>query len=124
MSTNADDTLAAFDAMLARVRAAGPQVVAKQALALQAAGMALTRVRRGTLRRSWRVELRGNEAQVGPTVVYARRIELGFLPPLSDSLGRQFPRAVPHPYVKPAFEATAPKLGGVAVSVLARAIGG
>jgi len=124
MPADADDTLAALDALIGRLRAAGPVALAKSAAAFQAAGMARSPVRRGTLRRSWRVEVEGDVAEVGPTVIYSRRVELGFLPPNTDSLGRQFPHAYPHPYVRPAFGLTAPKIPAIAAGVLRAAIGG
>ena len=121
---DADATLAALDDLMGRVRDAGPQIAAKSALVIEQAGMSKTHVRSGTLRRSWRVETQGNVAEVGPTTVYARRQELGFLPPLKDSLGRSFPTAVGWPYVRPAFEASTPKVNELAVGMLAEAIGG
>lgn len=121
MPTEAGDTLAALDALIERVRAAGPEVVGKGALAIQAAGMARTHVRSGTLRRSWHVEVDGNVAQVGPTTVYARRQELGFHG--ADALGRVYDETG-WPYVRPAFDETAPRLNDFAVAKLTEAIGG
>jgi Bacteriophage HK97-gp10, putative tail-component len=117
-----DDTKAALDALLGRIRAAGHDVVAQGAAALAGAGMARTHVRSGTLRRSWRAEVQGLTAEVGPTTVYARRQELGFHGP--DSLGRIFTHDPGWPYVRPTFEATGPKIRALAVSRLAEAIGG
>lgn len=120
---------AALDALLARVDAAAPAIALKAGLAIQAEGMALTHVQTGTLRRSWRTELAGGGDGVyavrsGPTVIYGRRVELGYLPPLTDSLGRQFPHAVPHPYVRPAIESSLPRVGAVIRDGFAAVIGG
>ncbi|MGD0211122.1 MAG: hypothetical protein ABSC14_09110 [Desulfomonilia bacterium] len=83
--------------------------------ALMAAGMARTHVISGTLLRSWKMDpvQQGPDLYewwVGPTVVYARRQELGFLPPHKDSLGREFPTAYGWPYVRPAYVETLPKI--------------
>lgn len=120
------NTLAALDALIGRVKAAGPVVVSKGALAIQQAGMKRTKVRSGTLRRSWRVEVEANEgvssALVGPTTVYARRQELGFKGP--DKLGRVYHHDPGWPYVKPAFEITLPLIEKFAVSTYTAAIAG
>jgi len=119
-------TQAALAAMLARVTLAAKQVASKGALAVEAAGMALTAVRTGTLRRSW--IMTGPEplglgfaAQTGPTTVYARRQELGFRGP--DSLGRLF-RWQGKPYVKPAVEEVTPVILAYAQSAYIAAIEG
>ena len=124
MPIDAGDTMDALAAMMARLQAAGPKIVTQVGLVIQREGMARTHVRTGALRRSWRVESEGDTAQVGPTMVYGRRQELGFLPPLVDSLGRQFPHAVGWPYVKPAYEASGPQALAVAVAGVREAIGG
>jgi bacteriophage HK97-gp10 putative tail-component len=64
-------------------------------------------VRTGTLRRGIthdpvRPAGLGWETNVGPTVIYSRRIELGFYG--ADSLGRHYAQP-PFPYFTPAFEA-------------------
>lgn len=120
---------AALDALLARVDAAAPAIAMKAGLAIQAEGMALTHVQTGTLRRSWRTEYTGGgdgvySARVGPTTVYARRQELGFLPPLTDTLGRQFPHAVGWPYVRPAIETSLPRVAAVVRDGFAAVVGG
>jgi hypothetical protein len=109
------DFNAALDALVARVNAATKVASAKSAAALMAAGMARTHVISGTLLRSWKMDpvQQGPDLYewwVGPTVVYARRQELGFLPPHKDSLGREFPTAYGWPYVRPAYVETLPKI--------------
>ena len=93
MGADVEGTLDGLAALAARFNTAARQIAGKAALIVQREGMARTHVRTGTLRRSWHVE--GPEgggglytARVGPTTVYARRQELGFMPPLRDSLGR------------------------------------
>lgn len=103
---------AALDAMAARVQASTPRLVGESLAMVQRAGQARTRVQSGTLRRSWRiegpVELDGvASGKVGPTMIYARRIELGFVGP--DSLGRVFNQAA-RPYVKPAVLESIPQI--------------
>ncbi len=53
----------------------------------------------GTLARSIHTEVRGATAVVGTNVVYARRIEYGFVG--LDSLGRRYNQP-PQPYLRPA----------------------
>jgi hypothetical protein len=120
---------AAMDALAARVSAAGPGLVVKAAGVIDRAGMARTKVVTGSLRRSWRItgpETDGMtaSAQVGPTMVYARRQELGFLPPLKDSLGRSFPNDPGWPYVRPAFDESEPMVLSLFRSGIADAIRG
>lgn len=124
MSVEADPTIAALRAIMVRVNAACEAAVAKSALAVQQAGMGKTKVRSGTLRRSWRMELLPSEggvyaARVGPTTVYARRIELGFQGP--DSLGRVYNQQ-PSPYVKPARDETLPAIMGFVEAELRKAL--
>lgn len=103
---------AALDAMQARVRASTPRLVAEGLVIVQKAGQARTKAVSGTLRRSWRIEgpVVGDDTasgKVGPTVIYARRIELGFRGP--DSLGRVYDQAG-KPYVKPTVLESIPKV--------------
>jgi hypothetical protein len=58
---------------------------------------------------------------VGPTIIYARRIELGFKG--ADSLGRVYDQA-PNPYAKPAFEEVIPGIRETAISLVSRALKG
>lgn len=118
-----DETVAALDAMIARMAAVGPIAVRQGALLMQAAGMARTPVKKGALRRSWRTEtvtgLGTYTARVGPTMVYARRIELGFKG--TDSAGRTYDQA-PAPYVRPAYAEAAPKIATLIRSQFAKAL--
>ncbi len=125
----ADKAIAALDSLIARLSVAGAAAVTTGGLAIQRVGMSKTRVKSGTLRRSWRTEKTDAgtgvyAVRVGPTTVYARRIELGFLPPLKDSLGRSFPNARPKPYVRPAFEAVLPALPKLLSNAFAAALKG
>lgn len=96
---------AAMDAMLARVQAAAAGIANDAALVVEAAAKQRTPVQGGTLRRSYETEPGGSlgdvYARVGPTMVYARRVELGFHG--ADSLGRVYDQQ-PRPYLKPAIE--------------------
>jgi hypothetical protein len=118
-------TRAALDALMVRISAAGAVAVKKAGLAVQAAGMSLTKVLSGTLRRSWVTEtvaaspLGVYAVKVGPTMVYARRIELGFKG--ADSLGRVYNQA-PSPYVKPAYDRTMPRIRPLVIAEIANAI--
>jgi HK97 gp10 family phage protein len=121
-----DETVAALDAMIARMAAVGPIAVRQGALMMQRAGMARTPVKQGTLRRSWQTgDVYGSlgvyAVQVGPTAVYARRIELGFKG--ADSLGRTYNQQ-PKPYVRPAYVETAPKILALIRNQFANAITG
>ena len=114
-------TLAALDALIVRIRAAEAAAVKGAALIVQSAGMEKTPVLSGTLRRSWKMESKGLAAFVGPTMVYARRIELGFKGP--DSLGRVYNQA-PNPYVKPALDESLPAIQSYVSTTFARAVTG
>jgi hypothetical protein len=116
---------AALDALMGRLNLASKAIVVKGALAMQTAGMGKTRVVSGTLRRSWHTEEIGAgaiySARVGPTAIYARRIELGFRG--TDSIGRHYNQA-PKPYVKPAYTEALPKVEAYALAAFAAAIRG
>jgi hypothetical protein len=58
-------------------------------------------------------------AFVGPTMIYARRIELGFSGP--DSLGRVYHQP-PRPYVRPAYEEMLPRIRPFFVSSISAAL--
>ena len=70
----------------------------------------------GTLRRSITMApitpwgLMGWQTSVGPTVIYARRIELGFHG--ADSLGRHYNQPG-YPYMAPAFAALKPRIQAI-----------
>jgi len=124
----ADDSelQAALSAMRARIHLASKVIATKGGLVIQQVGMKHTKVVSGTLRRSWRTEPLDSGgvygARVGPTTVYARRQELGFLPPLKDSLGRSFPTAYGWPYVKPSLDEARPMVGTLARNTYAAAM--
>ncbi len=105
--------VAALEAMDARASLAcrntvrdGAQMIQRQAR-MNATGRPGPRVRTGTLRRSITIKYphRGGgglyEAQIGPTAIYSRRIELGF--DGTDSIGRTYHQP-PYPYFRPAFQ--------------------
>ena len=48
----------------------------------------------------------------GPSMIYARRVELGFKGP--DELGRMFPNSRGYPFIKPAEEILQERLPGIA----------
>jgi len=119
---NVDDAAfqAALDALMLRVSAASAAAVKTAALAIQAAGMANTKVVSGTNRRSWRTESAGPYAAfVGPTMIYSRRLELGFEG--ADSLGRVYHQA-PKPYVRPTYESMLPKIRPFFVTSISAAL--
>ena len=102
---------AALEAMAGRVDRATQMAVRDAALVIQrqaqanASGRPGPRVRTGTLRRSIRVGgprrvSTGWEERVGPTVIYSRRIELGF--DGTDAIGRTYHQP-PYPYFGPAW---------------------
>jgi hypothetical protein len=122
----ADDraTQAALSALIAKISAAGAVAVKGAALIVQQAGMADTPVLSGTLRRSWDTREGPTSTGIfsaftGPTMVYARRIELGFKG--TDSLGRTY-NQVPHPYVRPAYTDSLPAVKTFIAGTIARAI--
>jgi Bacteriophage HK97-gp10, putative tail-component len=104
--------VAALEAMDARVDAACGATVRDAARVIQrqartnATGRPGPKVRTGTLRRSITIRYpkRGGggvwEAQIGPTAVYSRRVELGF--DGTDSIGRTYHQP-PYPYFAPAW---------------------
>ena len=122
MPVDSAATQAAITQMMERIAVASSAAVKTAALAVQAAGMKHTKVVSGSLRRSWRTESQGPYAAfVGPTMIYARRIELGFEGP--DSLGRVYHQA-PKPYVRPAYDETFPQIRPFFVTSIAAAIRG
>ncbi len=103
--------VAALEAMAGRVDRATGMAARDAALVIQrqartnASGRPGPRVRTGTLRRSIRVDGprrvgTGWEARVGPTVIYSRRVELGF--DGTDAIGRTYHQP-PYPFFGPAW---------------------
>ena len=120
MPVDSAATQAAITQMMERIAVASSAAVKTAALAVQAAGMKYTKVVSGSLRRSWRTESQGPYAAfVGPTMIYARRVELGFSGP--DSLGRVY-KQPPRPYVRPAYTETLPKIRPFFISAISAAI--
>lgn len=118
---------AALAAMLARVQAAAIPAVARVGNRIVARGMAAAPVRTGTLRRSIHMDgpVGGGgtaSAKVGPGVIYARRVELGFMN-MTDSLGRLYHQP-PHPYFAPAVYGAVGDAGELISRVIGEAIGG
>lgn len=104
-----------------RVRAANEKIAVDAAHLIQARAASKLHVgygvQSGTMRRSGHVDgprretLDRASAKVGPSVIYARRFELGFTGP--DRLGRTFPYR-PRPYWKPAYEESLPAVNALA----------
>lgn len=98
----------AMTALEERVGGAAREAVMEAAHFIEAGAKANAPVQTGSLRRSIHVlgptpfGFAGWVALVGPSVVYGRRIELGFQG--SDSLGRQYDQEG-QPYLQPAYDA-------------------
>jgi hypothetical protein len=126
---DASGTLAGIAALRVRLNLAAEQIAGKGGLVVLATGQKLTHVVSGSLRRSWKMDgpVGGDgvySARIGPTMIYARRQELGFLPPLQDSLGRSFPTDVGWPYVAPAHLASIQPIRDMAVRAVGEAVSG
>jgi hypothetical protein len=103
-----------------RASAAARAAVAESAAELEkeakknASGRPGPNVITGTLRRGIKhtpivpFGVRGWATEVGPTVIYSRRIELGFAGP--DSLGRVFDPTKRYPFFLPAWRSVAPRM--------------
>lgn len=108
---------AGVDGLIVRLRAATERLATDGALIAQGHAMDRAPVRSGTLRRSLHTEparsdgAGGFHAYMGPTVIYARRIELGFHG--RDSIGRVYDQ-YGEPYVRPAFERARPEIMALA----------
>ena len=106
---------AALLAMVARVEAEAVRCARDAALMIEAAAKRNAPVQTGTLRRSVSAFPGGGHIgdigySVAPTVVYARRIELGFVGP--DSLGRVYNQQG-KPYLKPAVHQSLPGIAAM-----------
>jgi HK97 gp10 family phage protein len=107
---------AALDDTISKMSAAARQSVSEAASKLEAKAKANAPVLTGTLRRGIMTDpitpygVGGWQTKVGPTVVYSRRIELGFNG--SDSRGRLY-HQVGHPYFAPAFEEVAREVSDI-----------
>lgn len=117
---------AALAAMVARVRVGAVKAAQDAAHLVEGAAKRRAPVLTGTLMRSitsWVSREDVGEAgySVAPTVVYARRIELGFHGP--DSLGRVYNQA-PRPYLKPAVHDSLPGITKVIQTRMIAAIRG
>lgn len=126
---DASGTIAGIVALRTRLKLATRDIAAQGAAIVQRIGMDRTHVRSGSLRRSWRIvgPVGGDttySAAVGPTMIYARRQELGFLPPLTDSLGRQFPNDPGWPYVRPAHDEAVEPVYQKATEIVRGAVSG
>lgn len=122
-------TKLALDAMVLRVAVAGAVISKRGALIVQRSAQGKLHtgygVISGTMRRS--VHTRGPTprgrgvyaTRVGPSMIYARRFELGYTGP--DSLGRVFAQ-VPRPFMAPAVRESRLKIAALAASEWRRAI--
>jgi hypothetical protein len=124
-------TRLALDEMIARVMAAGAAISRRGALIVQRSAQGRLHegygVLSGTMRRSVHTQgptSRGDgvyATRVGPSVIYARRFELGYTGP--DSLGRVFAQA-PRPFMMPAVKEARPAVAALAAAEWTRAIRG
>lgn len=122
---------AALDALAARVQLAGRKLAMEAALLVEAeakrvASSGIFAHPTGTTKRSIHSEpmtgdVNAYKAQVGPSTVYSRRLELGFDGP--DSLGRVFHQR-PRPFMRPGRQNALPKVLGLARRRFAAAIKG
>lgn len=125
--TGVTEFIAALGGVMARVDVAQRQFVADTAHKVQAATVVNEPVVSGTLRRSVTVDgpnalgAHGWEALVGPTVIYGRRVELGFHG--ADSLGRVYDQAG-HPALEPAVRDIVPDAAAAFRGIIAAAIAG
>lgn len=118
--------LASLDAMRARIEPAMMGAAAKIGGQIVAKSMANAPVRTGTLRRS--IQMEGPvvtglavAVKVAPTIIYARRIELGFMN-MRDSLGRLYHQH-PHYYFAPAVLEVVAQAPGIIEEALLDVIG-
>lgn len=101
---------------------AGPlkrRALRQAALLVEADAKVLAPKVSGTLARSIHTEVTDEEARIGTDVVYARRIEYGFVG--ADSLGRVYNQA-PQPYLRPALHSNANQILGVLAHELQQAL--
>ncbi|MHB8671101.1 MAG: HK97 gp10 family phage protein [Acidimicrobiales bacterium] len=123
--TGIPELRAAFDRMVVRASAASREATLTAAHLIESRAKALAPVRQGTLRRSISVKgprpvgATGWEAEVGPTVIYGRRRELGFHG--ADRLGRHY-NDPGRPYLGPAFRETAAELSAIYAAAWAKAV--
>lgn len=94
-----------FPAIAAAFPGAASQVVRKTTFDIQAGAQNLVPVDTGALKNSIGAEVDGTEGVVFTNMVYAPRIEFGFVG--ADSRGRVYNQA-PQPYMTPAAEAARP----------------
>lgn len=124
---------AALDDLVARVDAASAAGIVKVAHLIEeqakanASGRPGPNVVSGTLRRSIVLDPEspvrsgtGWTISVGPSVLYGRRVELGFKG--TDSLGRTFTGTGKYPYFRPAVESVVPQIADVMRDAWATAI--
>lgn len=113
---------AALAALVARVEVGAERAAQDAAHVVEAAAKKNAPVVTGTLRRSIISSPGGSGEiayQVGPTVIYGRRIELGFQGP--DSLGRVYNQQ-PDPYLAPAVHESIPGISRVIKRRISEAI--
>jgi hypothetical protein len=119
-----EEALAALALIPQRAKAATHGGVEMAAHAMEAEAKGNAPVVTGTLRRSIYTEGPMSDgadvlARVGPTVVYGRRVELGFSG--ADSLGRVYNQEG-RPYMRPAYEAILPQLAEIMRAAWASAL--
>ena len=109
-------------ASIAKAEAGARQIAAQGGHLIEAAAKREAPVRTGSLRRSVqvfsveRVSAFTYESKTGPTIIYGRRIELGFVG-MTDSLGRTFSGPPPNPYTQRGLDEARPTINALAASV-------
>lgn len=117
---------AAVDGLIERAGAAAREVVSKGAEVVANHGKAEAPVKQGTLRRSivrTKLESFGPDswlAEVGPTTVYGRRVDLGFHG--TDKLGRHYDQAG-NPYWERAVAGSEGELEDLYIETFTKALG-
>lgn len=125
LETALDELAVKIEAATARAVKLGGEAVRAQALT-HMNGRPGPNVITGTLRRSVAVGTPIDEGpgiwsvEVAPTVIYARRIELGF--DGVDSLGRVYPKKYPYPYMAPGVAEVVGRLAPVLFSAWSNAL--
>jgi len=111
----------------ARVAVAEAAALLEKTAKQNASGRPGPNVVTGTLRRSIRTApiepwgIRGWQTNVSPTVVYGRRVELGFRG--ADSLGRHYNQPG-YPYMGPAIRSTKSAIRAIYIAHMRSAVGG
>ena len=119
---------AAIDGMVEAANVATRDAVKKGASLIESKAKAHSPVLTGSNRRSIHVEgpigvsaMLGYSASIGPSMIYSRRLELGFSG--TDAIGRAYHQA-PHPYLAPGLADAIPGLSAIFEAAWATATSG